>query len=170
MDARVLTLPDDITAGQALARLRRSSRHAHHYLYVVDREERLVGVLNLRELMVTPPRQSLAGLMSRQVAQLPASADRAAILAHPGWREVHALPVVDGAGRFLGVVRHETVRLLEQESVSPRGSRQVGTVGLALADLCWVGMAKILVGLATATFHGPATHRSAGGGNHGTQL
>jgi magnesium transporter len=100
--------------------LRRSSQHALYYVYVVDREGRLIGVVNLRQLLLTSSKQSLQTLMRRPVYSLPPGADHAGIVAHPGWRELHALPVVDGSGRFLGVLRHETVRRLEEDRIADK--------------------------------------------------
>jgi magnesium transporter len=167
VDPEVLSFPDQITAGQALSRLRHSSRHGHCYVYVVDRDERLLGVLTLHELLLAPPKSSLASVMNPQVMRLSATAGRATILAHEGWRQVHALPVVDEAGRFMGVVDHQTARRLQQEDAPVRGPDEAASIGLALADLCWIGMTKILGGLAMAVFREPATRDTAKGGRHG---
>lgn len=148
MDARALALPEDITASEALTRVRRSLRHIRHYIYVVDREQRLVGVLNLRELMLAPRRFQLSRVMRRPVAWLPAHADPAAIVAHPGWREFHALPVVDDSTAFLGAVRYETFRQLESEHSGNRAPAAALAALLSFGELCWIGMTGLLTGLA----------------------
>jgi magnesium transporter len=142
MDPRVLSLPHDIDVGEALARVRRSPQRTLYYVYVVDRERRLVGVLNLRELMLAPEDQPLAITMNAQVAALRASATRDAIVAHPGWRDYHALPVVDDRGALVGAIRYETLRRLER-SLERRGDTAVGTA-VTLAELYWVGLAGMM--------------------------
>lgn len=164
MDPRVLALPHDLAVGEALARVRRAPRLVLYYLYVVDRRQALVGVLNLRELLLAPRHVALDAVMRPHVARLSARADRATIVAHPGWREFHALPVVDEAGAFVGVVRYETLRRLEVEpATGPEGPRAVGAV-VSLGELCWSGFARVLTELAVAV--APRV-RGAGEGGRG---
>lgn len=149
MDPRALALPEDITAGEALTRIRRSPRHALYYLYVVDREQKLVGVLNLRELMLAPPRALLASVMRREVATIPASADRLVIVEHPAWHDVHALPVVDDRGVLVGALRYETLREIEGKSHAETAAAGAIATVLTLGELCWVGLAGVLTDLST---------------------
>jgi magnesium transporter len=111
-------------------------------IYVVDRERMLVGVLNLRELLMAPPASSLQEVMKSTTYRIGVELDRRAIIAHPGWREVHSLPVVDARGRFLGALRHRTLKRLELELASKQDAR-AQTVA-ALGDLFWTGVAGIL--------------------------
>ena len=147
MDPRALALPDDLAISEALKRVRRSPQNVLYYMYVVDRDQRLVGVLNLRELMLASPKTTLSSAMQPNVARLPALADLMAIVAHPGWRDFHALPVVDAGDTFIGVIRYETLRRLEDETGAPPYNQAVATV-LSLGELCWIGFAGMLAGLA----------------------
>jgi CBS-domain-containing membrane protein len=150
MDPRALALPEDITATEAMARVRRAPRHALYYIYVLNREHKLVGVISLRELMLAAPKERLSAAMRREVATLPVSARRMAIIEHPGWREVHALPVVDDGGVFLGVLRYETLRRLEREAaILPPPQGALAAV-LTLGEICWVGLAGILTDLTSS--------------------
>ena len=161
MDPRVLALPEDITASEALARVRRVPRRALYYLYVIDREQKLVGVLNLRELMLAAPKDYLTVAMRREVWSLAALAGRAAIIGHSAWREVHALPVVDDDGVFLGVLRYETLRRLEGETKSPSPAGSAVSAVLTLGELYWVGLAGVLTDL-TASVGTKTTGASRG--------
>jgi magnesium transporter len=149
MDPRVLALPEDITATEALARVRRTPRHVLYYLYIVNRDQKLIGVMNLRELMMASPRATLQTAMRREVITLPALANHLAIIEHPGWRDVHALPVVDRDGVFLGVLRYQTLRKLQRDSESPPQTSGALAVVLTLGELCWVGFAGVLTDLTT---------------------
>ena len=150
LDPRVLALPQDITVSEALARVRQLPSQALYYLYVIDREQKLVGVLNLRELMLAAPKIPLTAVMHREVSAVTALADRSAILDHPGWHQVHALPVVDDHGIFLGVLRYETLRRLESESRSTPPTGDALSAVLTLGELCWVGLASVLTDLTTS--------------------
>lgn len=155
MDPTVLSLPDDLSAGEALARVRELSENARYNLYIVDRQQRLVGVLNLRELLLADPETRLAALMVERPHALPATAGQASIVTHPGWREAHALPVVDEAGRYLGAIRYRTLRMLE-EAFRRRGS-EAETSG-ALGELLAIGAGGLVRALTTA----PATDEEEG--------
>ena len=50
-DPRVLTLPPDITVQEALTRTKQDVRHATYYVYVVDRETKLEGMITLKQLI-----------------------------------------------------------------------------------------------------------------------
>jgi len=142
MDPDVLALPEDLSAREALKRIREAPEHTRYNVYVVDREQQLVGVLNLRELLLAKPRALLSALMVRSPQRLLATADRASILANPGWKDVHALPVVDEAGGYLGAVRYRTLREVEAELLSTRFSDE--DASHALGQLFAAGAGALL--------------------------
>ncbi len=146
MDPDVAALPEDITTGEARRRVRRDARRVLYYLYVTGREQRVSGVVNLRELMLAPADRTLGAVMVRPVTTLSAHARREAILAHPGWREFHALPVVDGSGVLLGVLRYETLRQLELEG-GPEAGRGPLALGLALGEVYLTALTAMLQGM-----------------------
>jgi len=152
MDPEVMALPEDWTAREALRRIRERPEHARYNVYVVDGQQRLVGVLNLRELLLASPRARLSELMVRSPARLEASADRAQVVAHPGWARVHAIPVVDESGAYLGAIRYHTLRALEAELLGRRGTDE--DAGSALGELFATGAAGLLDALT-----GPAPGR-----------
>jgi magnesium transporter len=142
MDPEVLALPHDLTAREALARVREAAGDARYNLYIVDRDQKLVGVINLHELLVARPGDPLSSLMKTSVHRLPARADRHAVVSDPGWREVHALPVIDERGVYLGAIRYRTLRLLEEQL---RGSRSdEGATARALGGLLRAGASAML--------------------------
>jgi len=144
MDARVLALPQEMTVGEARNRIRRAARQALFYLYVVNREQQLAGVVNLRELMLADGKLPLTEVMQTNVARIPVSSGHAEILAHPAWRNVHALPVVDERDVFLGAIRYGTLRALEDEYASSRQSRSPASLALSLGELYWQSIAQLM--------------------------
>lgn len=114
MDPDVLALPESLTAREALDRVRKMPESARYNLYILDAQQRLVGVVNLRELLLARPADRLADVMVRDPQHLDAHAERSEVVAHRGWREVHSLPVVDQHGGYLGAVRYRTLRALER--------------------------------------------------------
>ena len=143
MDPKVLALPADLPAGEALTQVRGDPEHALYNLYVVDRDHRLVGVLNLRELMAAAPDQPLEKIMKTEIHRLRADLGQADVLTHPGWQDVHSLPVTDENGVYLGVIRYRTLRRLEEEKRIDEANAGSPTAR-ALGDLFRVGAAGLL--------------------------
>lgn len=142
MDPEILALPQDLTAKAALVRVREAASHARYNVYVVDRDQVLVGVINLHELLMARPGDLLSSLMQSAVHRLAARASRHDIVSNPGWRTVHALPVVDERGRYLGAVRYRTLRQLEEEL---RGAlSEETTTARALGGLFRAGASAML--------------------------
>jgi magnesium transporter len=142
MDPDVLALAQDLSAREALVRVREAAEQARYNLYVVDRSQKLVGVLNLRELLLARGRAPLTDLMVRDPQRIRASADRMAVVGHPGWREVHALPVVDDQDVYLGAIRYRTLRELEA-ALNPERSMDTDA-STALGQLFAAGAGGLL--------------------------
>jgi magnesium transporter len=148
-DPLVLALPEELSVAEAQKQLRRSAERAYYYIYVVDREQRLVGALDIRELMLAGGKEPLAAVMHRAVASVPAHADLAVVRAHPAWSELDALPVVDAAGVFFGIIRHRTLRQVTG-AARAEDDRPVVRTLVSLGELYWTGLSAFLAGLNAA--------------------
>lgn len=98
-------LDSNQTVGQALEWLRShpsSSRIV--YFYVVNRDDRLEGVISSRRLLMSPADQPLSELMERTVIALPATATVEEACEFFIQYRLLALPVVDDERRILGVI------------------------------------------------------------------
>jgi magnesium transporter len=108
MTTEFVTLPRDLTVGEALARLREMAETPNmiYYLYVVEGEQswKLVGVIALRSLILSDPSLPLAEVMRTdlQVAHADDNADDVA--QKIAEYNLLALPVVDEIGDILGIV------------------------------------------------------------------
>lgn len=143
MDPAVLTAFEQEPVRQVLARLQRNPEHALYYLYVVADDQRLVGVVNMRELMGARPDASLASVCTRNVASIAASATWQTVVEHPAWGSVHALPVVDETGQFIGVLRYETARALERRQAGDTLADSSLQTASALGELFGLGLRGI---------------------------
>ena len=107
------------TVGESIEKLRGMAPDAEaaYYLYVVDEHDRLAGVISLRHLVVARPDTRLAELMDTDVLEVPASADQEQAARMMARYDLMALPVVDDAGRLVGVITHDDlVDVLEEEA------------------------------------------------------
>ena len=144
MDPQVLTLSPDLPASIALERVRKYADQAMYYLYVVNENQKLVGVLNVRELMLAPPNALISSLMHTHLEKLSVQASYQTILEHTGWQKVHAIPVVDNADIFVGTIRYETLRRIEQDVRTHLSTDGIQTVGTALGELYRIGLSGLM--------------------------
>ncbi|MER3419807.1 MAG: magnesium transporter [Chloroflexota bacterium] len=113
MTTRVATVRPDMTAEQALAAVRRLAAEERaetiYYLYVIDDQRHLLGVLSLRELVLAPPGATVSSIMRRDFAAVRPQTDQEAVARLLTEKHLLALPVVDEAGRLLGIVTVDDV-------------------------------------------------------------
>jgi magnesium transporter len=151
MDSLTVTIPDDITVEQAGQRLRETPEHLCYYVYVVNREQRLAGVVGLRELLMANGHELVRTVMSPKVMTLSDRDPLVAVVAHPGWREFHAMPVVSDDGVFAGMIRYRTLRRLA-EAYEQAGRAGAGFDTLfALGELYWTGLVELFGGMSSGS-------------------
>jgi magnesium transporter len=150
MDPLALGVPLAATAEDARVLVARAPAHLYYYLYVVDETHRLAGVFDLAELMRAGAATPVPDLMTAPVTSLRAESTLETVFAHPGWRDLDALPVVDAGGRFLGIIRHRRMRQLRalRGEIDPAAGG-VRTV-MALGELYWLGLCGLVQGLGAA--------------------
>ena len=106
MTTEFVALSAALTCAEAIDTLRAMEPDAEtiYYVYVTDDDDRLVGVLSLRDLIVAPPATPVADVMLAEPVTVGALADEdevAEVVAH---YNLLAVPVVDTAGRLVGIV------------------------------------------------------------------
>ncbi|MCA9970884.1 MAG: magnesium transporter [Anaerolineales bacterium] len=89
-----------------------------HYLYVVDRDDRLIGVVPLRELIMAPADATIDHIMRDQVVAVSVTADQEDIADMVSRYDYYAIPVVDAQGRLRGVVTVDDVLDVIEEEVT----------------------------------------------------
>jgi len=119
MTTEVVSFPKEITAQSAIDRLReiKPDPEQAYYIYVVNGEGRLEGVISLRDLVVADPEAVLSSLMDPHVLHVDASTSKEDIAALIAKYDLLALPVVDARRRLLGSVTIDDV----VELMLPRG-------------------------------------------------
>ena len=131
-DPRVFTLPPDIQVEEAIDRIRTYGQKAMYYIYVIDRDGKLEGVVTLRQLLVDTSHHLVGSVMEAQITTLSAEANLEEILQHPEWSRFHTLPVVDRWGTFFGALRY---RMLRRTEKNVGGKAPLGSVSDSLMQL-----------------------------------
>jgi magnesium transporter len=130
VEPRVLTLPDDCTAGDARDRIARSEQAAPARVYVLDRSRRLRGAVGGVALLQVASRKKIASILEPAEA-LWARDSLATAQEHPIWERHTEAPVVNRDEEFIGVISYADLRKAFRETTqapSPNGGREVAEV------------------------------------------
>ncbi len=129
MTTDVLAFPRDVSAQEAIERLRKAKPDPElaYYLYVVDGEDRLEGILSLRDLVVADPDAPLSRIMDTHVLSVSATASKEDVAALIAKYDLLALPVVDARRRLIGTVTvDDVVELILPRGWKKRSARKIG--------------------------------------------
>ncbi len=104
-------LPPDISAGEALERLRLQApdRETIYYVYVLDQEHCLLGVVSLRQIILAPRQALIKDFLESQVVSVRAGDDPEQVAKEMARYDLLAIPVLDDQGRMVGIVTHDDV-------------------------------------------------------------
>lgn len=119
MTSEFLALRPAMTAAQAINAIRSWAPETEtaHYLFVVDQNGALCGVVGLRELIVADPSDTVRDIMDPDVILVRADADQEECARLVSRYDLLSLPVVDEAGRLQGVITvDDLVEVLEEEA------------------------------------------------------
>ncbi len=129
MTTDFIAFPREITAQAAIDQLRQSKPDPElvYYLYVVDDDGRLEGVISLRDLVVADPQTHLSEVMDPHVLHVNATTDKEDVAALIAKYDLLALPVVDARRRLIGTVTvDDVVELMLPRGWKKRSPRTIG--------------------------------------------
>ena len=119
MQVELVSVPETATVDQTIEAVRANADEVStfHFVYVVDDEQRLVGVLNLGALLLAPPDRAISELVKRNVHTVNPEVDQENVAQMFRRYDLVALPVVDERGRLLGRILHDDAAdVLEEEA------------------------------------------------------
>ena len=131
MTSDYASLRPEITAREALDSLRAQAPDSEtiYQAYVVDESRRLVGTLSLRELLVAPPAAKVGELMVEDVIHAAAGDPHSDAADRIREYDLLALPVVDGAGRLVGIVTYDDAMDVAEAEATEDFHKSGGTLG-----------------------------------------
>ena len=159
MTTEYASLPADITAGEAVSRLRSQAPNSEsiYYIYVLDPERRLVGFVSLRDLILARPTALVADLMQRDPISVRLEEPSERVVEKLARFDFLAIPVVDERNRLVGIVTHDDVLdAVRQEAtddaqriaaISPLGE---GYLDAAIVSMTWKRGVWLAILFATA--------------------
>jgi magnesium transporter len=141
MTPEFVAVAADATTDGAIAAIRSLADQAEtaDYVYVVDAERHLMGVLSLYRLMLSAGTTPVTDLIAPTTVRVRASADREAAANLLTERNLLAIPVVDDDDHLLGIITQDDVAdVLEQEAtedIERLGGSQPLTLPYRLASV-----------------------------------
>ena len=120
MNPQVLTVPYSMTVQEALDTIRINAEKDSielYYVYVVDKQEHLLGVVSLRTLLTTPASMSISEIMDRDIVKVHIDDYQGHIADIFMKYQFDALPVVDQYNHLEGIVTWDDVQdIVEEET------------------------------------------------------
>ena len=126
MDPRITAFRADMTVAEALQRMRTFREKEFDAIYLVDAAGTLTCSVPLAEIVTADPAARLDDLSRVPAVSVAAQATRDEIVAAVRDLRATALPVVDGAGRLIGVLRHSALVSANVEVASADLQTMVG--------------------------------------------
>jgi magnesium transporter len=133
MSPRYVRLRPDMTVDEAVAYLRRAARErveTIYYIYVLDAEQRLVGVVSFRDLFAAPPDAPVRDVMRTQVISVRDDLDQEAVANVIAENNLMAVPVLDAEGRIRGIVTVDDIVDVVREEATEDIQKIGGTQAL----------------------------------------
>jgi NitT/TauT family transport system ATP-binding protein len=112
MNPRYVRLRPDMSVDEAVSFLRRDARdraQTIYYAYVTDSEERLLGTVTFRDLLITPGDKTVQNVMLTNVITAPEDLDQAAVRQLFTRYNLQMIPIVDSEKRIKRVVTRDDI-------------------------------------------------------------
>jgi magnesium transporter len=120
MNPRFVRLRPDVQVDVAIRYIRAQSRilkEAIPYMYVLDHEQKLLGVVSFKDLLLAESDHKVSDIMTTDLISLPDTMDQEEVSRVFAQNDLSALPVVDEWGHIKGVVTvDDIVDVVEEEA------------------------------------------------------
>lgn len=128
MTTEYVVIRENMTVKEAMKHLRKEAPGAEtiYYLYVVDVDRKLVGVISLRDLIIAEGDFLIKEVMSERVVSVPAGEDQEEVAQMMRDYDFLALPVVDFQEHLLGIITVDDIMDVMEEEASDDYSKLAG--------------------------------------------
>lgn len=125
---RVPTAAPSDTVDQLRRRLRLEADHFEtiNYIYVLDVDQKLVGVVSIKKIFSAELDAHLSRLMDREIVASRPNADQEKIIKLALRHNIKAIPVTDKDQTFLGVVPSDQILQILREEIKEKEFKMVG--------------------------------------------
>ena len=137
MTTEFIALPEDIPVEEAITRLREMAPKAEiiYYVYVINAQTKLTGVISLRDLIAAEDGTLLEEIMLRNVINVPAEMGQEEVARLVSRYDLLAVPVVDEDQRLLGIITVDDIIDVIEEEATEDIYRLTGTGEVESVDI-----------------------------------
>ena len=146
MNPRYARLRPDMSVDEAITYLRRQARErleTIYYMYVLDAEQRLLGVVSFRDLFAAPPEKKVRDIMHTEVVTAPESMDQEALSRLFAEHDFLAIPVIDAERHVKGIVTVDDIVDVVQEEAT-EDIQKIGGMEALDAPYLEIGFASMV--------------------------
>ncbi len=141
LDPYVLYLNGKDTVESTLNKVKNSGGRVRSHLYAVDDHKKLIGYVQLNDLIIEKPEKTISSLLNKVPVTVHEEMQITDLL--EAWNDAFIdLPVTKINGEFLGTVSREAVRKNTNLSAEPRNPAI--KAGNALGDLYLIGLSSLI--------------------------
>lgn len=127
MTKDLVSLPASATVREAVREIRSNFKQSDvHNVYLVDDDERLVGVVKIRDLVLNDQSTPLGAIANREPVAVRVDDDQEAVARVFAKYDFAAVPVVDAEGHLLGRITHDDAMDVAEEEAQEDMYRMVG--------------------------------------------
>ena len=138
MSTRYARLRPQMTADEAISFLRRQAQanvETIYYAYVLDPEQRLLGVVSFRDLFAADPTKVVSDIMETEVVRVSDEMDQETVSRVFAEHDLNVVPVVDAEGKMKGIVTVDDIVDVVQEEATEDAQKFGGMAALEVPYL-----------------------------------
>jgi len=123
MSSRFARVRPDMKVDEAISYLRKQAIGTHeletiYYVYVLDAQQRLLGIASFRELFASPGERTIRDVMSTDLVTAHEEMDQESLAQLFAEHDLLAVPVIDDEGRMKGIVTVDDIVDVVQEEAT----------------------------------------------------
>lgn len=129
MTTEYVAIREDLSAARAIEELRQIAPDAEtvYYVYVINIDNKLVGVISLRELIIANPDDLIKNILWTNVISVPVDMDQEEVARIVTKYNFLAIPVIDHEGALLGIITVDDIIDVIHEEATEDLYRMAGT-------------------------------------------
>lgn len=128
MTPEFVDLKEYMTAEEAISRIRQQARKKEtiYTCFVIDRERRLLGVVDLEDLIMAEPQTPVRAIMDPDPIYVHTDTDQEEAARVMAKYDLHTMPVVDKENRLVGIITFDDIMDVLEEETTEDFERMAG--------------------------------------------